>query len=481
MATIPEYPTATTLQGTELVLIDNDGTTGNVTVNALMNGTGPQRRLMARMTSGIGPGYVTILGDSTSAGQGTLGYKLSNEYIAPAHPTWTVQYRPWNDTNQGYERTEYFQVGTAGLGYYSPLATTTSLTTPATATTTLATCDMMIRAHIRVTDFTDGAGCYIASHYGASGNRSWWLQINTSGALVLRYSANGTAVVDMTLLSTAELAAEFADNTDVYIGCTFLRNNGSNAAGRAIKSTDDGVTWTEIGSLKTNTSIAGLFASTQTIEVGTNQTVGGLQGRIYWVEVFKGVVDTSPLAWRFDANAYTFGTSSNTFTDGDGNVWSIAGLGVFTPLAPSLTVYNGSVGGTGVSYADDPTRRPLLTCAAAQMIIVNFGHNETVSDITASYMTLVANLRTRWPGAGIVAVIQNPQKTTATNWRRQNTHQNRIADLVSSDAFGVINLWQAFVDTGDPDALINVDGVHPSAPAGYAFQALAAAKSFALP
>lgn len=435
----------------------------------------PQAAFMSRLRSGVGPLGVTVLGDSTT--QTWLNTFVSN--LATAFPAWTVLRHKWSDTNQGWPAPTYVQVGTSGLPYLSYSGSIATISTPASAGVNVVSTDIMLRFKFRKTALASGADSAVASQYGLSGNRSYTALVKANGDFAFGYTGDGTTYKEMILLTAAEMAANFTAGVDGYLGLTFDRTNGSTAVGQAIKSTD-GITWTTVGTAKTNTLVATLFDSTYAVEIGARNTVTQWDGRIYWVEMYKGLVDTAALAYRFDAGWYIHGWSSATFKDSLGAVWTIAGTNIaLTRAAPLLAVMDGAVSGATISYADDNTRRPLLATRQANLLICNFGHNEAPADynVASTYKTLIDNVTTLSPGVSVVLCKQGPQATTATYWWRQQNHQQRVGELAARYGFGVIDAWQAFADTGTPDTYVTGDLVHPTT-AGYQLWADEARRSF---
>lgn len=437
--------------------------------------TSGARSFRNRLASGFGPTTITLCSDST-ADETTDWFYLFLASLAAKYPAYTVDYRLWNDTNQAYVAPLRMQTGTAGSSYVIPAASS-SLTTADSAGVSLATTDFMIRAKVRLpSSLTPATTCTLACQEGGAGNRSWRVRLTTGGDLILRISADGTNVQDLTFISAATMAANFTAGTDVYIGLTFLRTNGSNCVAQAIKSTD-GTVWTTLGSAATGTIVAGLFDSTANPEVGTFSTIEPWLGRIYWVEVYKGVVGTSPLAWRFDPSWWISGLSGATWVDADGLTWTRSGSGItLTTLAPLLTVLNGAMPGQGLSYFDDNTRRPKMVKAVSDVLIVSTGHNEAAADLSSAYTTFITNALAISAGQQVVLSTQNPKSSDQATYRLQNFNQNKVRQIAGAKGWPVIDAFQAFIDSGVPDTLVS-DGTHPNA-TGSALWAATAVATF---
>lgn len=437
--------------------------------------TAAQRAFVGRLNAQAGPAILTVLGDSTG-NDATDWFRPFFADLGEAFPAWTVQHRLWSDTNQGYGPPTYAQVGTDGLAYLVPGSD--GATTPDSASKSLANCDVMIRAHVRKDDINAAGEQNIASDFSPSaGNRSWRLYM-TNGNLYFGYSVDGTTLVEALVANSAATAASFADGEDFYVGVQVTRDNGAgNSRIEAIKSTD-GTTWSTFGTAVTSGAvITSLFNGIASIEVGS-RSLGTLSwaGRIYWVEVYKGLTTSDPLAFRFDASLYQTGT---TFVDAEGSTWTLGAAASITLGAPLLLAMNGSHPGATISYAEDATRQPKLLSAPSNMVIFNWGHNQTETDVQSVYEALVADVTTSEPSATIVVCRQNPQHSGATNYLRQNRHQSNIGEMAARNGYGVIDGYQAFIDTGSPDTYVDTNDVHPTT-AGYVLWANAARRTFGI-
>lgn len=180
--------------------------------------------------------------------------------------------------------------------------------------------DIDIRAKIAMDDWTPAADTSIVSKYTTTGNqRSYSLQVLTTGALNLQWSEDGTAQISKT--STANLSA-LANGATKWIRATLDVDNG--AVGNDVKfyTSDDGTTWTQLGTTVTTAAVTSIFASTAVLELGsrTAGTAGNMAGKIFEAEVLSGiggtsvahpvatsssVTDATPRTWTVNGTAYT--------------------------------------------------------------------------------------------------------------------------------------------------------------------------------
>ena len=480
-ATSPSsYPI--TVTAASVTLVDAGGYLAATDVEAGFAETGYNRRhrpmaqygLKQRLTNaGLGgPIVVTLAGDSTGNDPTDWFYPFITQ-VGALYPAWTVQHRLWSDTNQSYDRPTYVQTGTAGLSYFVP-ANASSCSTADSATVSVTNSDLRIQARIRKTALVTGANAVIASQYGNAGNRGWRFYFDTTGRLIFEYSTDGTTLSTNVIASSAQVSAAITAASDAFIGLVFTRNNGTNSTIQAITSAD-GITWSNFGTLVTGATVTTIFDTTQSAEVGTRTAgIEALDGRVYWVEAYKGTTSTSPLAWRFDASLYD---NSTTFIDAEGKTWSLSGAATITKGAPALLAMNGSVAGQNLAYLDNVTRRPLMLSAPTDILIVNTGHNEGVTDFGSSMSTYITNATAIWPSMAVVAVKQNPQASNATNYRRHAQSMAKLGAQASRFGWGVVDAFQAFQDTGTPNTYTVDADVHPNA-LGFALWTAEAMRSF---
>lgn len=187
--------------------------------------------------------------------------------------------------------------------------------------------DIDIRARIAADDWTPAAEDYVIAKYTTTGNqRSYALTIDTTGVLVFRWSNDGTAA----LSASSTAATGFTDGTTHWIRATLDVDNG--AAGKTVTfyTSEDGATWTQLGTAVTTGGTTSIFASTAVLEIGssTGGTASLFAGKFFRGEVRSGVGGTavaSPIAVA----------ASGTVTDATPRTWTLNG----TAYVSSHTVH----------------------------------------------------------------------------------------------------------------------------------------------
>jgi hypothetical protein len=139
------------------------------------------------------------------------------------------------------------------------------------------------------------------SKFNTTGNqRSWRLIVTTGGLLRLGWSADGTT--ELTLDSS--VATGLADGSIKWVRVTLDVDNGASGRDAKFYLSDDGTTWTQLGTTATSAGVTSIYSSTAQVEVGANG--GGfstLTGKIFRAQIFNGIdgtkvldVDTSVIA-----------------------------------------------------------------------------------------------------------------------------------------------------------------------------------------
>lgn len=195
---------------------------------------------------------------------GVLRRPVHGRYVRPWNPLLLTSLRAWYDAERG-------QPKYGGAGAYVQLDGTSGdyIFTPDSAATSFSN-DIEVVMRVKVTDWTAAANQTLAGKYVSTGNqRSWRFYVNTSGAIGLTASTDGTAVTSVIVTPTNALP----DATWIWLRMRLDLTNGSNSVGTLETATDTGdntepSSWTANGT-NTGTTISGIFDSTAPTEIGT--------------------------------------------------------------------------------------------------------------------------------------------------------------------------------------------------------------------
>lgn len=254
---------------------------------------------------------------------------------------WGRQHTAGKRTDTAAANGTGFDSGYAGTGYlHLPGTSGNYASTPDAAALDIVG-DMELIARIAPTDWSPAADGYIISKFLTTGNqRSYSLALLTTGALQFQFSADGTTAV--TKSSTANLSA-LAANAVKWVRATMDVDNG--AAGYDVKfyTSDDGSTWTQLGTTVTTATATSIFASTAVLELGSQNggTSGHFVGKILEAKVLTGLAGSEV--------AHPVATISG-ITDATGKTWTVNGTAFLSAMnLYGLQMYVHLFGFTGTS------------------------------------------------------------------------------------------------------------------------------------
>lgn len=249
----------------------------------------------------------------------------------------------------GYSAEDYLRVTGASGSYAS---------TPDAASLDIVG-DIDLRVKVAMDDWTPAAESTLIAKYTATGNqRSYALAVAASGALIFRWSEDGTAEKT----ETSSVATGVTDGAVKWVRATMDVDVGGTDAEVKFYLSDDGSTWTQLGSTQTNGATTSIFASTAVLELGgqTLGTVNRATAKIFRAEVLSGIGGTSvaaPIA----------GTSS--ISDATPRTWTVNGAAylssrslygfqaylqvtAFTGTDVTIKIQQSSDNGSSDAYAD---------------------------------------------------------------------------------------------------------------------------------
>lgn len=120
----------------------------------------------------------------------------------------------------------------------------------------------------------------------------------------------------------------------------------------------------------------------------------------------------------------------------------------------ALTIWSGSQSGADATYAVDLL--PVIIPEAPDLILLSYGHNETVQSAASNFEELLVSLRDDFGDVPVVVVLQQPQIDDANADVR-----DEISDWAHSQGLGTIDIAEAFLETDDFTTLLQ-DEMHPN-------------------
>lgn len=229
--------------------------------------------------------------------------------------------------------------------------------------------DIDLRVRVSMDDWTPAAESTLIAKYTATGNqRSYALAVTATGALIFRWSEDGTAEKT----ETSSATTGFTDGTTHWVRATLDVDLGGTDAAVDFYTSEDGTTWTALGAQQLNGATTSIFASTAVLELGsqTGGTVNRLAGKIFEAEVLSGIAGTSVAAPAASA-------SSDGITDATPLTWTVQGNGIIS----SHTNYGGQAYLQAFSF----------TGTDATVKLQHSYDNSTFADITGGGFTQITS------------------------------------------------------------------------------------------
>jgi hypothetical protein len=167
--------------------------------------------------------------------------------------------------------------------------------------------DIDIRCKIACDDWTPAAAMYILSKYATGGNLSYVLQVNTAGTFTLTWSANGSTSIS----ATSTVANTITDGAVKWVRATLDVDNGASGNDVKFYTSDDGVTYTQLGATVTTAGVTSIYAGTSEVALGQRNTYdanASFVGKYYRAQILNGIDGTKVL----DVDTSVIGSGSAT-------------------------------------------------------------------------------------------------------------------------------------------------------------------------
>lgn len=223
---------------------------------------------------------------------GTGGTSLNGQLGSTASPDSNdPKYLEWPGDNGNY--------------VYVPGALGRNISVPDEAVLDI-TGDIDLRAYVALDDYTPSSvntGILIAK--AVSGQISYLLRIINTGAINFTFTTNGTTSIS----TNSTVATGLIDGTDKWIRATLDVDNGSSQKEVKFFTSDDGSTWTQLGTTVTTAGTTSIHSGTALVVFGGSQLGGTTAtGKLYRAQVFDGIDGTKVL--DIDTSVITSGSQA---------------------------------------------------------------------------------------------------------------------------------------------------------------------------
>lgn len=199
---------------------------------------------------------------------------------------------------------------------YLPGANSNYLSVPDSAALDI-TGDLDLRVWCALDDWTPAAVQILIGKREVN-QIAYQMAIDTTGNVRLLWSTNGTAGI----LATSTAATGVADGTAKWVRATLDVDNGAGGYSVQFFLSDNGTSWTQLGTTVTVAGVTSIFASTANLNVGARNSGGAepAAGKFYRAQVLNGIGGTVVC----DVNMSVLTSSAQTtFTESSSNAATV--------------------------------------------------------------------------------------------------------------------------------------------------------------
>jgi len=384
-----------------------------------------------------------VLGDSTGDGSTDWVYLLA-DWLADNYPDWNIVYRLWSDASQNYLAPAIFNDPAAGL---TKIGGGTNTRIYPIASTVHIVGDMDIAVKLSLPDWSPSVAVTpVAKYNSTAGTRGWYFSILTDGKLSFIWSNDGTALNT----HTSTVALSFIADAVKWVRMTYDADNGAGGSNVTFYTSDDGITWSQLGDVVTVAVTGGVF------DYATDYTIGGrgINGE---------VLSTGGYIYELYVKD---GIDGHCIVPVMPDLWNDRGTGLSHVVsgAPTLTIVNGSKSGANLAYLGDTTRIKKLTPDYGQSVVfLSDSHNEGYNInkfFRVAYAAMIDTIANRLPQVPTVAIAQNPQLPASPMYKEHAVRRANIFEVAKIKGCEAIDVYGAF--PADPTPYM-ADSVHPNA------------------
>jgi hypothetical protein len=427
------------------------------------NSNHPEGSILADIAaqSAYSPDFVFVAASDSTGNESDEKIRRLADYIAAQFPGAWVDYRlidtgtdlygaPTKLSSGGVEPS--ISVGVDLRGWAYPVSIVGMAT------------DIDFRATLAPASWAAGTQV-IGGQYGNAGSRAWYAYLNSSGFIGITW-VEADNVTTKTYLST--VATGFAAGSRGSIRVTVDVDNGATGHSVAFyKSTDDGITWTQLGTTTVTAGVSSIYQpANQNYELGsrgaangaasTGGAVGGASGTVFYSAHFSPTIGGYN---RLPCNIRDW--------------WGTSGMTGVRSAGMAIRFYNGAYPGQNFAYFLTGTRLEAMIPHAPDnaVFICNTSHNEGSVFQAGVFEANAALFKTRLDARllkyrGVIS-SQNPQlapKSAEQIYAQMRRCTRSIPAVAAAYGWALSDEYRLTV-WSVPGA-IQPDGVHPESGVG---------------
>lgn len=329
---------------------------------------------------------------------------------------WTINGAAWN-----WEASNFS--GKPGIAYSAPLISGNYISTPDNNALDI-TAAIDIRAKVSLTNWADGVNFQgIVSKRAVGGQDAYQLRIDPTGELTLVIFSGGANVGVPSTVPTG-----FTAGSIHWVRGTYIADNGAVGHTENYFTSDDGVTWTPLGTPRVNAVVKPIDATTAalTLTTGDSGTVQLMKGNLYYAEVRNGI--DGPIVAKFDAtNIAKQNRATNIISSNDSSFeTSVAGYVAYpggtthSSIARSTTQALDGAASLAMTSLDGTTGvAAAMNASTGYTIVPNRGYVMKASfraDTTPRQFIVIIDWYVSSVGAYISSSISSAVSDTNSGW-----------------------------------------------------------------
>jgi hypothetical protein len=169
--------------------------------------------------------------------------------------------------------------------------------------------DIDFRAKVALDDWTPAGLHHLISKWNVDPALSYMFGVGTNGKLQLWWSPNGSAASGLFIESS--VATGIADGATKWIRGTLDVNNGASGNTVTFYTSDDGTTWTQLGTPVVTAGVTSIYSNTVGVGIGaTNAGTSPSTAKIYQAQIFSDITGTTKVL-DVDTSVITTGAATS--------------------------------------------------------------------------------------------------------------------------------------------------------------------------
>jgi hypothetical protein len=167
--------------------------------------------------------------------------------------------------------------------------------------------DIDIRVEVALDDWTPAVISNLISKWNSQ--LSYELSVASTGHLAFQYSTNGSSAVNV----TSSVVTGITDGATKWVRVTFDVDNGASGNDVKFYTSDDGNTWTQLGTTVTSAGTVSIFSGNSQVAIGARFAgVNAMAaGKFFNAQIFNGIDGT--LVFYMDASIILSGADTTFF------------------------------------------------------------------------------------------------------------------------------------------------------------------------